>query len=63
VNGAMTVLGAIVGGVLGGWIGIRETLVIAVVGMAGGALFIVFSPLRNLKEIPAEARILDSNPP
>jgi MFS family permease len=52
VNGAMTVLGALVGGLLGGWLGIRETLFIAVIGMAVAPLFVLFSPLRNLREIP-----------
>lgn len=62
VNGGMTVVGAILGGLLGGWLGIRETLVISVVGMAAGTLFVVFSPLRNLKEIPREQPILEPNP-
>jgi MFS family permease len=52
VNGAMTVLGALVGGLLGGWLGIRETLFVAVIGMAVAPLFVLFSPLRNLREIP-----------
>jgi len=53
VNGGMTVLGAILGGLLGGWIGIRETLAISVLGMAAAPLFILFSPLRHLRQIPA----------
>lgn len=54
VNGGMTVLGAILGGLLGDWLGIRETLFIAVAGMAVAPLFAVFSPLRNLREIPGD---------
>lgn len=52
VSGGMSVLGAIAGGALANSIGIRETLLIAVAGMAGSALFVLFSPLRHLKEIP-----------
>jgi predicted MFS family arabinose efflux permease len=55
VAGTMTVLGAIVGGALGGLIGIRETLLIAVAGMALAPLFVLFSPLRTLREIPLKS--------
>lgn len=52
VNGGMTVAGAILGGLLGGWLGIRETLAIAVAGMAAAPLFALFSPIGTLQEIP-----------
>jgi MFS family permease len=52
VNGGMTVAGAILGGLLGGLLGIRETLAIAVAGMAVSPVFVLLSPLRKLKEIP-----------
>jgi MFS family permease len=55
VTGGMTVLGAAAGGVLGGWLGIRETLLIAVAGMALAPLFVLFSPLRHLREIPLKS--------
>ena len=55
VNGAMYLLdagigplGALVGGFLGGAIGVRETLVLAVVGFTLGKLWVVFSPVRQL---------------
>lgn len=52
VSGVVTVLGAILGGALGSWIGIRETLAVAVTGMAAAPVFVLFSPLRSLKAIP-----------
>ncbi|HWA92233.1 MAG TPA: MFS transporter [Rhizomicrobium sp.] len=53
VSGAMTVIGAAAGGLLGGWLGIRETLLISVAGMAAAPLFVLLSPLRRLKNIPS----------
>jgi MFS family permease len=55
VAGTTTVLGAVLGGALGGWIGIRETLLIAVAGMAAAPIFVLASPLRSLREIPDRA--------
>jgi MFS family permease len=55
VAGTMTVLGAVLGGALGGWIGVRETLLIAVAGMAAAPLFVLFSPLGRLKDIPLKS--------
>jgi hypothetical protein len=48
----MTVAGALFGGLLGGWIGIRPTLTIAVAGMATAPLFVLFSPIGTLERIP-----------
>jgi predicted MFS family arabinose efflux permease len=53
-NGSMTVVGAILGGLLGEWLGIREALFIAVIGMATAPLFVLFSPLRTLDKIPEQ---------
>ncbi len=53
LTGGVTVLGALLGGFLGGWLGIRPALFIAITGMVVAPLFVLFSPLRNLKEIPA----------
>ncbi|MEI9886884.1 MAG: MFS transporter [Rhizomicrobium sp.] len=52
VAGGMTVVGALLGGVLGDWLGPRETLGLAVAGIAAAPLFVAFSPLRRLKTIP-----------
>lgn len=52
--GGATVLGALIGGTLGAWLGVRETLAIAVVGIAAAPLFVLFSPLGSLREIPGE---------
>jgi predicted MFS family arabinose efflux permease len=53
-NGGATVIGALAGGVLGNWLGARETLVLGVAGIAAAPLFVAFSPLARLKEIPQE---------
>src|SRR6185312_14045082 len=52
IAGATSVAGALFGGALGEWIGIRETLLIAVAGMAAAPFFALFSPLRSLRVIP-----------
>jgi MFS family permease len=46
-------LGGLAGGALGTVIGIRPTLWCAVVGSAVAALFLVFSPLRAMRDFPA----------
>jgi len=60
VNGATYVLvagagplGAAVGGLLAGVIGVRETLAVAVLGVSLAKLWIVFSPARSLRTLPA----------
>ena len=54
-NGGMTVLGAMLGGLLGNAIGARPTLAIAVAGMALAPLIAAFSPLRHLTAMAAPA--------
>jgi predicted MFS family arabinose efflux permease len=49
VAGALGIVGALVGGALGGWIGPRETLTIACVGMLLGPLATAFSALRRYR--------------
>lgn len=44
--------GAIAGGVLGGWIGLRETLVLAAAGELLVGLWILWSPLGRLRVLP-----------
>jgi len=48
-------LGAVVGGVLGTAIGLRPTLWIAVIGGCSSGLWLFFSPLRAMRDIPAAA--------
>ena len=51
VNMGMVMLGALIAGGLGEWIGLRATLVVGVVGMILPFLRLVFSPVRNFSEI------------
>lgn len=48
-------VGALLGGGLGSTIGIRPTMFVIVAGEAVAALWIVFSPLWTLREVPAAA--------
>ncbi len=45
-------LGALVGGVLGGMIGLQATLFVAVVGMIAGEVYVLCSPVRHLRKLP-----------
>jgi MFS family permease len=45
-------LGALSGGALGSWVGLRETIVIGAIGGSLSVLWIVFSPQRHLREMP-----------
>ena len=56
-------LGGLLGGVFGSLFGIRTTIWIAVIGMWAAALWVFFSPLRTLRDIPAEAIPGASGPP
>jgi MFS family permease len=44
--------GALVGGVLGTWIGLRETIAVGAVGAGLSFLWILLSPQRHLREMP-----------
>lgn len=44
--------GSLLGGVLGSAVGLRPTLWVCAVGMWSAALFVVFSPLRRVRDIP-----------
>jgi MFS family permease len=52
VNYGVRPLGALLGGALGTWIGLRPTLWIASVGAIAGALWLLPSPLMHLRELP-----------
>jgi MFS family permease len=45
-------IGAVVGGLLGSWVGLQETILIGSVGGSLAVLWIVFSPQRHLREMP-----------
>ncbi|AGZ42069.1 MFS transporter [Actinoplanes friuliensis] len=55
-------LGALAGGALGSAFGLRPALLIAVLGMWSASLFVVFSPLRGLRDFPAAATRSDDAP-
>ena len=57
VNYGVRPLGALVGGALGSWIGLRETLWIATAGALLGILWLLPSPLLRLHDLP------DAEPP
>jgi MFS family permease len=48
-------LGGLLGGVLGSLIGIRAAIWVGVIGSWAAAFWVFFSPLRNMRDIPAEA--------
>ena len=45
-------LGGLIGGALGTWVGLRQTLVIGAFGAGLSFLWILFSPQRHLREMP-----------
>jgi MFS family permease len=47
-------LGGLIGGALGSLIGIRATIWVGVLGSWAAALWVVFSPLRKMRDIPAQ---------
>jgi MFS family permease len=52
VNYGVRPLGALAGGALGTWIGLRPTLWIATVGALGGVLWLLPSPIPGMRELP-----------
>ncbi|MFF1779381.1 MFS transporter [Streptomyces virginiae] len=47
-------LGALTGGLLGSWLGLRPALWICVLGAWSAAVFVLLSPLRTMRDMPAE---------
>jgi MFS family permease len=45
-------IGGLIGGALGTWVGLRETLVVGALGSGASFLWIVLSPQRHLREMP-----------
>jgi MFS family permease len=54
VNYGVRPIGALLGGVLGDALGVREAILISTVLAIGGVLFLIGSPLLRLRELPAE---------
>jgi predicted MFS family arabinose efflux permease len=59
INSAMHLLlygimpaGALAGGILAQWLGIRATLFLAAIGFLLSTLWFVFSPVRTLRTLP-----------
>lgn len=52
VNYGIRPIGALLGGALGTAIGIRPALWVATVGALGGLLWVLFSPVRTMRELP-----------
>jgi predicted MFS family arabinose efflux permease len=52
-----TPLGALLGGALGAWIGIVPTLWVSLIGSVLGMLWVLFSPLRTMRDLPTEASV------
>jgi MFS family permease len=55
-------LGALAGGALGTWLGLRETLVIGAVGGGLSFLWILLSPQRHLREMPEPIEDAEAEP-
>ena len=55
VNWGIRPLGALAGGALGAWLGVRPTLWVATIGALAGAVLLLPSPVPALRELPEEA--------
>ena len=55
VNWGIRPLGALAGGALGAWLGVRPTLWVATLGALIGALLLLPTPVPGLRELPEEA--------
>jgi predicted MFS family arabinose efflux permease len=51
VGGGLAVVGALTGGMIGGWLGPREALVVAQAGLLIGPAVVALSPLRRYREV------------
>jgi hypothetical protein len=63
VNYGIRPIGALLGGVLGTALGVRPALWIATIGALGGLLWVAFSPIARMHELPGNAEGESSIPP
>ena len=52
INYGVRPIGALIGGLLGGAIGVREAIAVATIAAVGGVLFLVGSPIMRLRGLP-----------
>ena len=57
INMGIRPIGAVVGGLLGGFIGVRETLFVTTILSMAGALWLIGSPVLKLKGMPETAEL------
>jgi hypothetical protein len=57
VNYGVRPLGALTGGALGTWLGVRETLWLATAGALLGVLWLLGSPVLALRDLPVPEEI------
>jgi MFS family permease len=55
VNYGVRPIGALLGGILGGAIGVREAIAVGTILAIGGVLFLVGSPVLKLHDLPEES--------
>ncbi|HEV2344233.1 MAG TPA: MFS transporter [Actinocrinis sp.] len=58
INWGTLPLGGVAGGVLGSALGVQQTLWIAVVGGCSSGLWLFFSPLRGMRDIPTTSAVV-----
>lgn len=63
LTGAGTLIGSLAGGVLGGSIGLGNTLIVGAIGMMAAIPIVLFSPLGGLHSLPEETREPDWDRP
>jgi MFS family permease len=58
INYGIRPVGAVMGGLLGGMIGVRETLFVVTIAASVGVLWLIGSPIPRLRELPEEAELV-----
>ena len=57
MNYGVRPVGALVGGVLGAAVGVRETLIVVTIASVAGVLWLIGSPVLRLRELPDPADV------